>query len=576
METPTIQLYDTTLRDGLQMAGISLSQQDKFSLIQMLRFQLNISHIEIYPFSNPKDHELISMIRLKSPELLDYLVAFGSTRNVKNCANNDPNIISLTKCGLKKTTIFGKSWILHLDAIHATPEENLQMISDSISFLKDAGLSVFYDAEHFFDGFKDNREYAMETIKTAENAGADAIILCDTNGGSLPSEIEKIGKNVLDHTEIPLGIHAHNDSGLAVANSIIFSQLCLNSGRKCQIQGTLNGIGERCGNANLITLIPILKLKLNQNLIQDENLSNLTSLANTTYEIFNLNPSGNSPFVGANAFSHKGGMHIAAVQKNHKLYEHLNPLKVGNTRRYLVSEMAGKSALLQKMLQFGIRMDKNDPLLVEILKKIKKNEYRGYNYEGADASLEILIRSLIVDSNRDVNFYRQKFFEVDYFRVVIDARNLFNNNDISVFTDANIKTSFIQNNIKHDYHTADTGNGPVNALDNALRKALVNFYPILNEIELSDYKVRISNVYDADHGTASRVRVLVETKDTDGQIWNTVGVHSNIILASFIALVDSFIYKLLKNHVNPVKNQNLIKNYKSLQGVEQISKEQKL
>ena len=221
-------------------------------------------------------------------------------------------------------------------------------------------------------------------------------------------------------------------------------------------------------------------------------------------------------------------------------------------------------------------MDKNDPLLVEILKKIKKNEYRGYNYEGADASLEILIRSLIVDSNRDVNFYRQKFFEVDYFRVVIDARNLFNNNDISVFTDANIKTSFIQNNIKRDYHTADTGNGPVNALDNALRKALVNFYPILNEIELSDYKVRISNVYDADHGTASRVRVLVETKDTDGQIWNTVGVHSNIILASFIALVDSFIYKLLKNHVNPVKNQNLIKNYKSLQGVEQISKEQKL
>jgi len=575
MEIPMIELYDTTLRDGLQMAGIALSQRDKYTLVQMLKFQLNINHIEIYPFSNPKDRELISLIRLKSPDLLDSLISFGSTRNVKNLPQDDPNLVALTNCGLKKTTIFGKSWVLHLDVIHATPEENLQMIADSVTYLKNAGLSVFYDAEHFFDGYKDDPEYALKTIQTAENAGADMIILCDTNGGCLPSDIEYIGQEVLENTKIPLGIHAHNDSGLAIANSIIFSQLCLKAGRKCQIQGTLNGIGERCGNANLITLIPILQLKMAQNLINDENFMNLTSFANVVYEIFNLNPSANSPFVGVNAFSHKGGMHIAAVQKNHKLYEHINPKKVGNKRKYLVSEMAGKSALLQKMMQFEIQIAKNDPLVVEILKKIKKNESKGYTYEGADASLEILIRSLIADSNRDINFYRQKFFEVDYFRVVIDARNLFNEDAIDIFTDANIKTSFMQGKEKRDFHTADSGNGPVNALDNALRKALINFYPILNEIELSDYKVRISNVIEADQGTASRVRVLVETKDADGQIWNTVGVHSNIILASFIAIVDSFIYKLLKNKVTPVESQNSIQNYKSIQGVEQISKEQK-
>ncbi|MHA1646082.1 MAG: citramalate synthase, partial [Promethearchaeota archaeon] len=503
MESPMIQLYDTTLRDGLQMAGISLSQRDKFILVQMLKLQLNIDHIEIYPFSNPKDRELISMIQQKSPDLLDSLIAFGSTRNVKNLSKNDPNLISLTKCGLKKTVIFGKSWTLHLDVIHATPEENLQMIADSVTFLKNSGLSVFYDAEHFFDGFKDNPEYAIKTIQAAENAGADMIILCDTNGGCLPSDIDKIGHVVLDKIKVPLGIHAHNDSGLAIANSIVFSQLCLKARRKCQIQGTLNGIGERCGNANLITLIPILKLKLNQNLIQDENFANLTSLANVAYEIFNLNPSANSPFVGANAFSHKGGMHIAAVQKNHLLYEHIDPVKIGNKRRYLVSEMAGKSALCQKFMQFEIPIGRNDPILVEILNKIKKNESKGYTYEGADASLEILIRSLLADSNRDINFYRQKFFEVDYFRVVIDARNLFNENAIDIFTDANIKTSFMQGKEKRDFHTADSGNGPVNALDNALRKALINFYPILNEIELSDYKVRISNVIEADEGTAS-------------------------------------------------------------------------
>lgn len=563
-----IQLYDTTLRDGLQMAGIALSQRDKFTLVQMLHNQLNITNIEIYPFSNPKDRDLIALIKQKAPDLLDSLIAFGSTRNVKNRPEKDPNLVSLTKNGLKKAIIFGKSWRLHLNAIHATPEENLEMIADSVTFLKNAGLSVFYDAEHFFDGYKDDPEYAMKTILAAENSGADMIILCDTNGGSLPSDIENIGHAVLEHTNVPLGIHAHNDSGLAVANSIIFSQLCLTAGRTCQIQGTLNGIGERCGNTNLFTMIPILCIKMKQNLIQENKLEQLTSLAKVTNEIFNLSPSPNSPFVGANAFSHKGGMHIAAVQKNSLLYEHLNPQLVGNKRQYLISEMAGKSALLQKMSQFEIPMTRNNPMLLEILNSIKERESKGYTYEGADASLEILIRSLIADSKRDVNFYRQKFFEVDYFRVVIDARNLFSDDAISVFTDANIKTSFMQGKEKRNFHTADSGNGPVSALDNALRKALINFYPVLNEIELSDYKVRISNVYDTDIGTASRVRVLVETKDADGEIWNTVGVHSNIILASFIALVDSFIYKLLKTHVNSVKNQSVIEAPEG-QGVEQ-------
>ncbi|UYP46717.1 (R)-citramalate synthase [Candidatus Lokiarchaeum ossiferum] len=558
MNTTLVQLYDTTLRDGLQMAGIALSQRDKYLLVQMLHNQLNINHIEIYPFSNPKDRELISMVKQNTPELLDALVAFGSTRNVKNIPQNDPNLLSLSTCGLKKATIFGKSWILHLEAIHASPEENLAMIADSVTYLKEAGLTVIYDAEHFFDGYNENPKYALKTLLAAENAGADYLILCDTNGGCLPSDIKQIGQEILKHTNVPLGIHTHNDSGLAVANSIVFTQLCLDAGRRCQVQGTLNGIGERCGNANLITLIPILNLKLNQKIIQKDNFANLTSLANVTLEIMNLNPSANSPFVGSNAFSHKGGMHIAAVRKNNSLYEHINPKCLGNKRKYLISEMAGRSALLQKMSQFEIPVDKDNPLLAEILKKIKTKESKGYTYEGADASLEILIRSLIADSNRDINFYRQKFFEVDYFRVVIDARNLFNKNAISVFTDANVKTSFFQGDVKRDFHTADSGNGPVSALDNALRKALINFYPALNEIELSDFKVRISNVYDSDHGTASRVRVLVETKDLDGQIWNTVGVHSNIILASFIALVDSFIYKLLKNNVNPVEHQSSV------------------
>ncbi len=566
MEPPMIQLYDTTLRDGLQMAGITLSQRDKFMLVQMLQSQLNINHIEIYPFSNPKDHELISLVKNKAPELLDSLAAFGSTRNVKNLPNEDPNLVTLTECGLKKATIFGKSWSLHLDAIHATPEENLEMIFDSVAYLKESSLTVFYDAEHFFDGYKDDPEYAMKTLQAAQKAGADVLILCDTNGGCLPSDIETIGQTVIDQTCGPLGIHAHNDSGLAVANSVVFADLCLKRGRKCQVQGTLNGIGERCGNANLITLLPILKLKLNQDIILDENFTHLTSLAKTSLEILNLNSTANSPFVGKNAFSHKGGMHIAAVQMNNRLYEHINPARIGNKRRYLVSEMAGRSALLQKMAQFEIPMVRTDPLLVEILKKVKRKESLGYTYEGADASLEILIRSLMADSNRDTNFYRQKFFEVDFFRITIDARNLFNKNAISVYSDATIKTSFMQGDVRRDCHTAESGNGPVSALDNALRKALVNFYPVLDEIELSDYKVRISNVYEGDHGTASRVRVLVETKDADGQIWNTVGVHSNIILASFVAIVDSFIYKLLKTQVNSHITEKSHLN-KSLQGV---------
>lgn len=543
-----VELYDTTLRDGLQMTGISLSLQDKLMLTEMIVEQLEIPYIEIYPFSNPKDKELIKLVEKSAPQRRQHLISFGATHKLKYLPAKDPNLLAIAEANLPFATIFGKCWIPHLVSIGASQAENLALISNSVQFLKAHNMQVFFDAEHFFDGYKDNPEYALKAINAAQQAGADKIILCDTNGGALPQEIDEIGQIVLDCIKIDLGIHAHNDSGLAVANSLAFLHVCSKNHRNCQIQGTLNGIGERCGNANLFTLIPILKEKLGYPIITHQHFNQLTSLSRKFAEISNMKFPTNAPFVGDNAFSHKGGMHIAAMQKNSLLYEHINPSLIGNMRRYVVSEMAGRSALIQKMDSFGIPITPSDPLLPVILAKIKHQEALGYTYEVAEASLEILIRSLMESGENAVDFYRLKFFAVDYFRVIIDARDLFTPEHLSIYTDASIKTSLGGKDPKQQFHTAEAGNGPVNALDNALRKALVSFYPILREIELTDYKVRICNVLNDEGGTASRVRVLVETTDLDGQIWNTVGVHVNIILASFMALVDSFIFKLLKHN----------------------------
>ena len=548
----TVSIYDSTLRDGAQMAGINFSLRDKFFIIQNYVDELAIPHIEVYPSSNVKDQKLIAYVREKEPRYLDHLVSFGSTRHVSKTVEEDENLQKIIESGLKTACIFGKSWDFHLSFIHASEEQNLQMIEESVAFLKSKGLKVFFDGEHFFDGYKSSAEYALKTLAAAEKGGADALILCDTNGGVLPHEVYDITEEVLKHTSIPLGIHAHNDSGMGVANSIAAVQACKNQNRDCQVQGTINGLGERTGNANLTTIIPVLALKMNfTGVISTQYLGNLTSVSNFLCEISNMTPPVNASFVGHNAFTHRGGMHIAAIEKDLKSYEHVDPNKVGNKRRVLISEMSGRSAILHKCKKFGIQLEKESPVLKRVLEIIKRKESQGYTYEGADASLEILIRGVMEDPEVAASFYRRYYFEVEYFRVITDARNIFEDEKLEIFTDANIKTIVAHPSGFHEYHTASEGNGPVSALDNAFQKSLFHFYPVLKEIELIDFKVRIANASDEEIGTASRVRVFIITRDKDGQLWGTIGSHVNIIVASFLALLDSYIYKLMKEHMPP-------------------------
>jgi 2-isopropylmalate synthase len=550
-----VSLYDSTLRDGAQMAGVQFSRQDKFLIVKNLVDELAIPYIELYPFSNPKDRKLIEDITEKAPQYIPHLVAFGSTRRTGVKPEEDDNLKALIESGLKFVTIFGKAWDFHLEFIHATPEQNLEMIEDSVRYLKDNGKTVFYDAEHFFDGYKANPEYAISTLLAAERGGADLIVLCDTNGGTMPHEVYDITEFVLERIKIPLGIHAHNDCGMGVGNSIAAVQACINHNRACQIQGTMNGLGERTGNANLTIILPILALKMKlKGIIPSQKLKNLTSVSNLIHEICNFVPPLNTPFVGYNAFSHKGGMHIAAINKDFKSYEHVDPNAIGNKRRMLISEMSGRSALLHKSKKLGIEFKKDDPILIDILRVIKRKESHGYTYEGAEASLVILIRGMMKDIKQESAYFRRYYFEVDYFRVITDARNLFDEENLEIFTDANLKTIVSNDHEDHDdheYHTAAEGNGPINALDKALKKALIHFYPVLREIELIDFKVRIANAAEEEYGTASRVRVLVETRDKDGQIYGTIGAHVNIIVASFVALLDAYVFKLMKNEEQP-------------------------
>lgn len=549
-----VTIYDATLRDGAQMGGISFSRRDKYKIIETLIEELDIPYIEVYPSSNVKDRQLIESVRKNAPHYLDRLVAFGSTRRTELTPDDDRNLQEIINSGLKTACIFGKSWDFHLPFIHASKDQNLRMIRDSISFLKDHGLEVFFDAEHFFDGYKSNKNYAIKTLRAARQSGASYIILCDTNGGTLPHEVYDIFEDVMENIDGPLGFHGHNDCGMGDANSIAAAQACLNHGRECQIQGTFNGLGERTGNANLTTIIPVLTLKMGISTISKENLKRLTDVSNHIYEICNIPPPLNTPFVGYNAFAHKGGMHVAAIKKDFKAYEATDPDAVGNRRRVLVSEMSGRSAILHKCEKMGINLTRDDPLLAEILRLIKRKESHGYTYEGADASLEILIRGMMHDPEQAAAYYRRRFFEVDYFRVITDVRNVFKEEELEILTDSNIKTLVYRENDTRDFHTAASGNGPVNAIDKALRKALVYFYPVLEEIELVDFKVRIANAAAAEKGTASRVRVLVETRDRkDGDLWGTIGSHVNIIVASFVALLDSYVYKLLKEGVEPQK-----------------------
>ena len=516
-----IKIYDTTLRDGAQSEDISFSIEDKLRIVEKLD-ELGIHYIEGgWPGSSPRDVEFFKQVRrlrLKKSTL----VAFGSTRKASNKAHNDPNLRALLMAETPVIAIFGKSWDLHVrSALRISLSSNLDLIQSSVSYLKKRVPEVFFDAEHFFDGYKANPEYAIKTLEAAVSGGADYLVLCDTNGGMLPYEIEKVVKIVLSKFKVPISIHAHNDSECAVANSLIAVRAGVS-----QVQGTINGLGERCGNANLISVIPNLKLKLKCNVVTDGNLKKLKDLSRFVSEIANIRHPKNQPYVGDSAFAHKGGIHVSAIMRHSETYEHIKPDLVGNYQRILISDLSGKSNIMSKAKEFNLKIDPASPKVATIIHELKELENQGFQFEGAEASFELLMKKTFK--------MHRKFFELIGFRVIVEKRKE---------GELPISEATIMLRVKGKLeHTAATGEGPVNAIDNALRKALEKFYPQLREVRLIDYKVR---VLTAGKGTAAQVRVLVESGDNTHK-WGTVGVSENIIEASWQAIVDSIEYKLLR------------------------------
>lgn len=528
MTKDQVLIYDTTLRDGTQGEQINFSAEEKLRIA--LRFdELHFHYIEGgWPGSNPKDLRFFEMAKDINFQH-SRLTAFGSTRKPHIKPSACANLNALVKAGTPAVAIFGKSWDLHVhEILKIDPEENLHMVGDSIKYLKDMGKEVLFDAEHFFDGYKNNPTYADKVIGTALAAGADMIVLCDTNGGSMPHEISAIIKNVSSYLPLNMtGIHAHNDCGLAVANSIAAVQ----EGVK-MVQGTVNGYGERCGNADLILLISNLQLKMGKNCLPPDSIRQLTNLSHYVSDTANVPPLNSRPFVGRSAFAHKGGVHVSAVAKNSAAYEHMKPELVGNRRRVLVSDLAGKSNVEYKARELGIDLAKDASLSKKIVHEIKLMEDRGFQFDAADGSLSLLIKKAIgefVDP-----------FTLECFSVV--TSRIENNPCLS---QATIKISVDG----EEELTAAEGNGPVNALDHALRKALTKFYPQIREMRLIDFKVR---TLEGSEGTAARVRVLLDSTD-DTEVWSTIGVSENIIDASWQALVDSIEYKLSKDRACPSK-----------------------
>lgn len=517
-----VDMYDSTLRDGAQGGNVNFSVMDKLNIVKAID-EFGIDYIEAgNPFSNPKDIEFFE----KAAELkLTHakLVAFGSTRRRDIKACDDTSVKIMSGVCVKTVAIFGKSWDLHVtEILRTTLEENLAMIDDTISFLTSCGKDVFFDAEHFFDGYKANPEYALKTLKTAENAGAKYIVLCDTNGGCFPDEIFEITKTAKSILNIPLGIHCHNDTECAVANSIS----AVKAGAT-QVQGTFVGIGERCGNTCLTSVIPNLQMKLGYDCILPEKMKELTKVARYVSEISNIALSDNMPYVGTSAFAHKGGMHVDGVQKVSSSFEHVPPEAVGNTRAFLLSEVAGRTAVLSKLSKIAPEITKDSSELQEIMNMLKSQEHKGFQYEAAEASFELFVLK-----------YLGKFkesFNIDYFRIIGEQTGT-----LQKAASAMVK---IQVGDKFEI-SADEGDGPVNAIDKALRTALTRFYPeVIGSFHLIDYKVR---VMDTGAATAAVVRVLIES--TDGiDVWTTVGASTDIINASVKALVDSIEYKLMKS-----------------------------
>lgn len=515
-----VQIYDTTLRDGTQSEGISYSCEDKIKIAQRLD-KVGVHYIEGgWPGSNPKDFDFFHRIReIKLSQAK--IAAFGSTRRPSVAAENDANVKALLEAKTPVVTIFGKSWDFHVSrALGTTLEENLAMIRETVAYLKSCGLEVIYDAEHFFDGYKANPAYALETIKAAGAGGAATVVLCDTNGGSLPTEIMEIVRVARSHLSVPIGIHAHNDGEMAVANSLMAVQA-----GAVQVQGTINGYGERCGNANLCSIIPNLALKCGIETIPRGKLARLTELSRFVSEVANVSHEPHQPYVGASAFAHKGGVHVSALLKDYKTYEHIEPELVGNVRRVLISELSGMSNILYKYKEHNLPVDRQSPEGQRVLEEIKQLENKGFQFEGAEGSFIILMRKAF-------NGYQEPF-SLEALRLLTEIRE--NNH---AYSEAIIKMRVGEQIV----HTAAEGNGPVNALDNALRKALERFYPGIKSMHLADYKVR---VLDEKDGTGATVRVHIETSNGP-RSWGTVGVSQNIIEASWQALVDSIAYGLLE------------------------------
>lgn len=516
--TSAIEVYDTTLRDGAQSEGVNFSCSDKIKIIKLLD-SLGVDFIEAgWPGANPVDVELFkSLPTLKHSQI----AAFGCTRKPNIAVEEDKVLNMLLEANTEIITLFGKTWDFHVtEALRTTLDENIKMIAESISFLKSKGKRVFFDAEHFFDGYKRNPDYAIATIKAACDAGAERIILCDTNGGCINTEIYKITNQV--QKTIPqakLGIHAHNDGDMAVANSIA----AVDAGA-IQVQGTINGYGERCGNANLCSIVPNLQIKKNYSLI-GSNIKKLVYVANSIAEIANIRAAANMPFVGSSAFAHKAGVHASGVAKNSETYEHISPELIGNSRKILISDQAGSASIKEKIEHLRLIKDVDDSQIPQIIERIKKLEWKGFAFEGAEASFELLIM--------DILGTKKEYFELLGYRIIGDTFAGLK----KINTEASVKLKIGDNII----HTVAEGDGPVNALDQAFRKALRNIYPQVDLYKLNDFKVRI---LDSTEGTAAHVRVNIETTDGFNK-WDTVGVSQNIIEASYMAIIDSIIYGLI-------------------------------
>ncbi len=521
-----IEIYDTTLRDGTQAENFNISVDDKVRITHALD-DLGVDYIEGgWPGSNPMSVEYFQ--KIKGVQLSHAkLTAFGSTRHIRNKPEDDPNLEAMLQSQTPVITIFGKSWDVHVtDALKISMEENLEIIEDTLVYLKSRVDELIYDAEHFFDGFKKNPDYALATLERAVKGGADTLVLCDTNGGTLPQELPSIIDRVEAHlaakeVSTKLGIHSHNDSETGVANALIAIEHGIN-----HVQGTINGFGERCGNANLTSILPALIYKMGLDCQAKDHIERLYPTSRLVNEMANLKHNRYQPYVGDSAFAHKGGIHVSAVKRNPLTYEHIEPEKVGNHRRILISDQSGRSNILHKAEKWGIKLKPDDPLLASIMGELKEKENQGYQYEAAEASFELLMRNALG--------VQRKFFRIDGFRVMNNKYRM----DKAPLTEATIRL-YVGG---HEVHTASMGDGPVNALDKSLRKALTRFYPILEEMELTDYKVR---VLSGEYGTEAKVRVLVESNDGKCQ-WRTVGVSINIIEASWQALIDSVNYKLMK------------------------------